>query len=268
MDSDRFTFNRGAVRPMVCLREGWQLIKEDYWLFLGLSFVGALLGQLGPFGILLGPMMCGIHLCLLRREAGLRVSFDMLFKGFDYFLQSFIATLFMIVPGLVLGVVFGIVYVIFLFDVINQAQQGGGPPDLAMFFIVVYGIFMPVVILFSLVLHFLLFFVYPLIVDRELRGVEAVKLSVRAAFGNTFGLVGFLLLSMVLSILGACACYVGAIFFLPLSFAMASVAYRQVFPASESRAFSRREYDDDDPEEDERPRSRSSESGSTAFESQ
>src|SRR5437660_741121 len=101
MNRDRFAFERGVVKPMECLREGWQLIKDDYWLFLGISLVGSLLAGAVP-AILVGPAMCGIHLCLLRRLHGRRVSFDMLFRGFDYFGPSLIATLIIFVPTFVL----------------------------------------------------------------------------------------------------------------------------------------------------------------------
>jgi len=81
-------FNRRAVRPVECLREGWQLIKDDYWLFLGICIIGVLIAGLVPMGILAGPMMCGINICLLRRMGGRPVKFDMVFRGFDHFLPS------------------------------------------------------------------------------------------------------------------------------------------------------------------------------------
>src|SRR6478752_4659273 len=92
------SFRRGAIRPTDCFRAGWELIKADYWLFLGIALVGWLLAALVPFGILAGPMMCGIYLCLFRAQRGRAVKFEILFKGFDYFVQSLIATLIMIVP--------------------------------------------------------------------------------------------------------------------------------------------------------------------------
>ena len=90
------SFNRGVVRPVECLKAGWQLIRNDYWLFFGITLVGVLLGNLVPFGLLLGPMMCGIYLCLLRHAGGRRVALEMLFEGFNYFAQSLIATLLMV----------------------------------------------------------------------------------------------------------------------------------------------------------------------------
>src|SRR5437764_292966 len=99
---DGLSYNRGAVRAMQCYREGWQLIKDRFWFFLGVGLVGILVGSLAPFGILLGPMMCGVYLCLLRHMHGQPVTFDMLFKGFNYFANSLIATLIMVVPLILL----------------------------------------------------------------------------------------------------------------------------------------------------------------------
>ena len=85
MHEDRFQFNRGAIRPLQALAEGWRLIKSDYWFFVGVCFVGVLIAQMAPLNILLGPAMCGIHICLLRQANGQKVKFDMLYQGFNYF---------------------------------------------------------------------------------------------------------------------------------------------------------------------------------------
>src|SRR5208282_6041235 len=95
MTANDVTFQRGVVKPLDCLGAGWRLIKDDYGLFFGVSLVGTILGSLAPMALLLGPAMCGIYLCLLRKSAGQPVSFGMLFDGFNYFVQSLIATLLM-----------------------------------------------------------------------------------------------------------------------------------------------------------------------------
>ena len=54
------TFQRNAVRPMDCFKEGWSLIKGQYWLILGMCIVGWMIAAAVPLGILMGPMMCGL----------------------------------------------------------------------------------------------------------------------------------------------------------------------------------------------------------------
>src|SRR5262245_14691228 len=91
-------FKRNAVEPMTCLKEGWNLIKDQYWLFVGMTFVGILIAGAVPFGILMGPMMCGIYMSFFMTRLGHPIEFGTLFKGFDHFGQSVIATLIHIIP--------------------------------------------------------------------------------------------------------------------------------------------------------------------------
>ena len=65
MTPDNLQFRTGVVKPVECLKEGWALIKDQYWLFLGITVVGMLIGKAVPI-VLLGPMMAGIFLCLLQ----------------------------------------------------------------------------------------------------------------------------------------------------------------------------------------------------------
>jgi uncharacterized membrane protein len=241
MSEDRLAFNRRAVRPVECLRNGWQLIKDDYWLFLGISLCGLLLAGLVPFYILMGPMFCGIYLCLFRREAGRRVSFDMLFKGFDYFAQSLIATLIMVVPILLfVGLFYGVLIggMVFMTSTLSAQPQGQPAEPTAVWgFVAVYVLAMLALFLFMLIVGVLFQFIYPLIVDRGLSGPEAVRLSARAALGNLGGLLGLMLLGTLLGLLGSLAGCVGVYFVYPISFAMTMMAYRQVFPADGSVLF-------------------------------
>jgi hypothetical protein len=222
-------FRKGAINPVQCLQEGWALIKDQYWLFFGIALVGILIGSAVPLGIILGPMMCGIYLCLLRRRRGETVTFDLLFKGFDYFVQSLIAMLIQIVPAVVIMVPFYLFFFIGMMSSVGSMNRGGGPPALPpMFFISIMGLFMGMVLVLILV-GALFIFTFPLIVDRKLTGVEAIKTSIRAVMGNLGGVLGLLLLNTVLGIVGVLLCYVGAFFFMPVGLASWAVAYDHVF---------------------------------------
>lgn len=235
MNEDRFAFNRGAIRPLQCLSEGWQLIKTDYWFFLGVTFVGVMVAQLAPMGILLGPAMCGIHICLLRQMNGQRVTFDMLFQGFNYFGPGFVATIFMMVPIFLII----LLYYVFTFGgligfaVWADAQPRNAGRDDAIGFALLGWVLLTTLILIVVMatLQALYLFVFPLIVDRELSGWEAVKTSFRGVLGNLGGVVALVFLETLLGLGGMLLCYFGVIFVIPLSFAMTAVAFRQVFPA-------------------------------------
>jgi uncharacterized membrane protein len=220
---------------LACLQTGWSLIKDKYWLFVGITGVGILIGSLGPMAILLGPMMCGIYLCLFARLRGESVSFELLFKGFDHFAQSFIATLIQIIPASVLLVPAYIIFFIMFMGRMKAmgARPRGAPADLSELYplFIMWGAMILVVILVSALAGAFFIFTYPLIVDRRLQALDAIKTSIRAAMANLGGVLGLLGLNMVLGIIGLMLCYVGAIALMPISFASWAVAYRQVFPA-------------------------------------
>ncbi|MBI2803533.1 MAG: hypothetical protein HYX68_00950 [Planctomycetes bacterium] len=235
MSEDPVEFNRGAIHPMQCLREGWQLIREQYWLFVGIVFVGGFIAGLGPMGILIGPMFCGFFLCLFRREHGQEADFSLLFKGFDYFIPGLVPSLAMTIPALfmVMGAV--AIYMILLFSAlaveVNQQQQGGQPnPAFILGPMGVYFGLILLIVFISQAINMFLLFSFPLIVERQMSGWNAVKLSVRAALGNLGGLIGLFILLVLLRLASSLLCFVGQILEAPLQIAALAIAYRQVFP--------------------------------------
>ena len=97
MNPNTSDFKIGVVAPFECLKEGWAAIKDRYWLFLGLSVVAMLIGGAVPI-VLIGPMMCGLYLCLFAKMRGQPVEFGDLFKGFDYFVHGLVAAAIQTVP--------------------------------------------------------------------------------------------------------------------------------------------------------------------------
>src|SRR3954469_1122384 len=118
------SFEPGALRSVHCLCGGWDLIREKYWLFFGITVVGLLIAEFVPLFIAVGPVMCGIFLCLLRRERGKEVRFDHMTRGIDYFVPSLVATLIMQVP--VLAVVFA-AEAAYAVLILFQMPKGGPP---------------------------------------------------------------------------------------------------------------------------------------------
>jgi uncharacterized membrane protein len=233
MTPETTDFRTGVIAPMECLKEGWALIKDQYWLFLGIVFVGVFIANAVPI-VLMGPMMVGIYICFFRKMRGEVIEFGTLFKGFDYFAQSLIAGLLQMIPIVIVLVP---MYVIMFVFMIAMAPQGGrtDPDDASMFafaFIGFYLVFLVVIMTVAIIVGIFFMFAFPLIADRNLSGVDAVKLSIKAGKANFGGILLLLLLNMVLAILGVLACYVGVFFLLPLSLASYSIAYRRVFPAT------------------------------------
>lgn len=231
--SPTIEFRRNVVEPMECLRSGWSLIKNQYWLFVGMTAVGVIIGSVVPLGILMGPMMCGLYLALFQTRRGNPIEFGVLFKGFDYFGDSVVATLLHMIPIVVVIVPSYILFYVGLFAVMSQ-QQGGEPNSGALLgFFGFFAVFWLVMIVLLVLLSVVFTFAYPLIVDRRLSGVEAVKLSVKAALGNFWRLLGLLLMTGFMGFVGVLFCYVGAFLVMPISFAAIAMAYEQVFGLSD-----------------------------------
>jgi hypothetical protein len=227
-------FRRNAVEPVQCIKGGWETIKNNYWLFVGMTLVAILIGSAVPLGILLGPMMCGLYLSLFKTRRGESIEFGTLFKGFDYFGQSVVAALLHTIPIIAIIVPAYLLFYVSMFVSMAAAGSGDEPnPTAFIGVMVMFGLFWVVVMLVILVITIGFTFAYPLIVDRKLQGFEAVKLSFRAAFANFWRLLGMVLLTSLLSILGLMACYVGMIFVMPIGYAAIAKAYEQVFGLSD-----------------------------------
>ena len=227
-------FNVGAVRPVECVKQGWAIIKDQYWLIFAICFVGLIIASVVPFGILLGPMLCGIFICLLQKLGGRQTTFEMLFKGFDFFMPSFIATLFLLVPAIVLGVIAYVPLIIMQFRMMNNPIPD--PSDLITYF-AFFGVAMIVMALVLGTIHALLLFAYPLIAEHKISGLEAFKLSYRAVLKNLSGIGGLLGLHIGMIFVGYLLCFVGVYLMLPIILASCAVAYRQIFPAANRETY-------------------------------
>ena len=224
-------FQRGVVQPIECLKGGWNLVKDQYWVFVGVCAVGMLIGGAVPLGILMGPMMCGIFLTLFNKRRGMPVDFNLLFKGFDYFGQSVIAALLHVIPIMAVLLVAYFVLYVGMFAAMFAAAAAG--QDSAPFALVGFGLlfllFYCIILFIVIIISIGFTFAYPLIVDRNLQGFDAVKLSFRAALANFWRLLGLNLLGGLLGVLGVLACYVGIFFIFPITLGATAVAYEQVF---------------------------------------
>ena len=110
-------------------------------------------------------------------------------------------------------------------------MRRGGEPDSGMLlaFFGAFFVFLIVVMILIMLISVLFTFTYPLIVDRRLGGIDAVKTSAQAALANFWPLLGLLLLTSLLGFCGALLCYVGAFLVFPVTFSAMSIAYEQVF---------------------------------------
>ncbi|MBA2378168.1 MAG: hypothetical protein H0V76_01180 [Blastocatellia bacterium] len=216
-------FNVGAIRPIECYKEAWAMIKDQYWMVFAIVLVGLLIGS-ALWLVLLGPMMCGIYICLLDKEAGLPATFDRLFRGFNFFLPGFLLCLLIMIPMIIMAV---LVYLPMIgLAIAGQSMSEG---ELIAFLAVV----VVVELIFALIMvliHSLVIFSFPLVVDRGLSAFEAVKLSARAVWHNLSGIAGLFGVGMVVVLVGYMMLCVGVYLVIPLIMAATVTAYRKVFP--------------------------------------
>lgn len=216
-------FRTGVISPIECVKEGFELIKPDYWLLFAIAFLGAIIGGVTLY-VLIGCMMCGIFYAFLRRIDGFPASLDDLWKGFSWFGASLPVVLAIVVPIII---VYGIIYVPFIIAAVMGERMS---QDELMGFLIGVAIVDFVFITIMVCFHTLLMFSFPLIVDRNLGGFKAMATSARAVLKNLGGVVGLVVVNMGLVFVGYLALCIGVYFVIPILIAGNVVAYRKVFP--------------------------------------
>lgn len=230
MNGKPVEFQQTPIGPIDCLKASKELMGDQYWLFLGISVVGMLIACAVPLGILMGPMMCGIYYCYFRRMRGETVEFGMLFKGFDYFVQSLLATLILVGVMLVVLLPMYCLFFVGFMKTASHVDRGRGDEAALMSMFGMMGVVYLIVLLLSVVVWVFAAFAYPLIVDRDLKAVPALATSCRAAWANLGGMLGLVGLLFVISLAASACCYVPVFFFMPFALGAMAVAYRKVFP--------------------------------------
>jgi len=222
------SFNAGAIKPIECVREAWELIKSDYWLLFAISIVGAMIAGITVY-VLLGSMVCGIMICYLKKIDGGQVKFDDLWVGLKYLVPSIPIVLLFLVP---IVVYFVVMFFTLYSPLIVLAVMGENNVDPS----ILLGTFGAAILIDLVVavvmvtLHSFIVFAFPLMVDRNLNAVDAIKLSARAALKNVGGIGGLILVQMGLALLGELMLCVGIYLMIPILTATNLVAYRKVFP--------------------------------------
>lgn len=244
---------KGAIDATGSISNAWNLVKENYWMYFGMTLVAGLimfvLSCIPIVGVLLsGPIMGGLYYVFLRAMRNEPIDFGMMFKGFEKFVPLFVVGLVVNIPGLVsqiLNMAFRIT------DVLVKASQGSrrsgdydffrpnsmlaadtssGEIALAGGIIVFILVIAAVFLLFSLAWAITFTFAIPIVVDQDVDIMTALKLSAKSGWSNIGGIIVLAILLWLLSLLGMLALCIGVLFVLPIIYASWTFAYRQVFP--------------------------------------
>ena len=165
---------------------GWQLVKNDLGGFILVSLIFALLSGVP---LISGALIAGMHIYCLRKLLGRQAEFADLFKGFNFF-----------VPTLVASIVIGL----FTF---------GGTL---------------LCIIPGLVVAAMYKFTYLFIVDKRMDFWQAMQASHAVAKNDYFGFTIFLLAMAGVNLLGVLCCIVGVLVTIPVTFAAITVAYQEI----------------------------------------
>jgi hypothetical protein len=185
-----------------CIGRGWELVKTDFWLLVGASFlVFVVLGGLGLIPILgaiagfiiQGAMMGGLYLLFLKRIRGQTATIGDAFSGFSLaFVQLMLAH---IVVTLLSG--------------------------LGIILCILPGIYLSVAWAFVL----------PLVIDKKLEFWPAMELSRKAVTHHWWTFFGLFVVAGLIIIAGVLCCVVGIFVAWPICIASLAYAYEDIFGA-------------------------------------
>jgi hypothetical protein len=225
------TFNSGVVRPFECLRLGGRLVKDQYFVYVLLCMVILVILTCIPFsGLLWGAWISGIYAALFGRMRGEWTTFsNTISKGFGVVGPSFVVAILWNLPFVPLGI--GIEIFSRWQDQIQRSYPGAKavPAEVLTTQFAVLGALLVFYVLAFLITGLIFPFAYQLVVDRQMSGWKAVKLSARAARANFGGVLGLVILDLVMVGMGIALCCVGLPFILPWTKSAWAIAYTEVF---------------------------------------
>jgi len=236
-----------------CISRGWSLVTGNF----GVLFVGALvyfliemaigglsripiigaLVSLGNF-VISGPLMAGVYYMFIRAIRGEPAEIGDIFSGFKRgFLQLFLGLL---VQSILVGLCMAPFIVILLVKLLPMLQHmdphAMANPDQQLEFVkslmpVVLGT-LPWLLICAIPATYLSVcwkFTLPLIIDKQVDFITAMKLSWKMVNKHWFQVFGVILLVSLLNIVGLLVCCVGLLFTVPVGFAALMYAYETIF---------------------------------------
>jgi uncharacterized membrane protein len=167
---------------------GWHMVTADLGNYALVALIFTLVNSVASV-VTQGPLQTGFHLYLMKRLFNRRSDVGDLFKGFDFFLPSFVAalligvfvfagTLLCVIPGLVVASMYK--------------------------------------------------FTYLFILDKKMDFWPAMQASHEVVKNDYFGFTMFLIVMALINILGFLCCIVGLLVTIPVSLAAITIAYQEI----------------------------------------
>lgn len=208
------------VRPGEWLTEGWKLIREDIVTHAIIALVISI-GSAITVSILLGPLLCGYFLVLMRRlrDRSYRPNVGDIFAGFSVFGHALLAwialSIVLSIGGAIASVAAWIASAVPIIGQVASSVTG---------------------LAWAVAFAALFVFVFPLIADRREDFWTAIQASAQIVAPQFVQFCGFGAVLYVLHLAGGLLCGVGFLIAMPVGAAATTVAYRDVVGLSESAA--------------------------------
>ncbi|MEI7730100.1 MAG: GYF domain-containing protein [Verrucomicrobiota bacterium] len=181
----------GQLQVFDCLSRGMDLVFKNFWLSVGVCFVGTLIINVPVAGtVLFGTVHAGFFYLFLKLLRGEKAEFGDGFAGFS----------FVFVPSLLAGILTMVLV------------------SLGLLFCIIPGIFLIVVWMFT----------WPLIMDKRLDAWQAMEVSRKICTPQFWPLLGLLIMNVLVYCLGILACCVGTLVAYPIMIAATAIAYESV----------------------------------------
>jgi uncharacterized membrane protein len=189
------------------IEAGFNLYKNNFTTLVLAALIALVLSTVS-IGILTGPMIAGLIIIALQllRKTEPKPEAGAVFKGFSYFLNSFLFTLIWGIAILIGSLLLG------WFPIIGQL--------LSLFFVYAAQ-------------AFLMFGLY-LIVDRQMDFWPASQLSIQTVKTNFWPFLGLAAIASIIGSIGALAFGIGVVLTIPIQICILAVAYQEVFDDARS----------------------------------
>jgi uncharacterized membrane protein len=165
---------------------GWDLVKADLG---GYALAGLIFFLLSGVPLIQGALIAGFHIYTMKKLMGRPAEFADLFKGFNYFIPTLVASL-----------------LIGLFTVCGTL----------------------LCIIPGLVVAAALKFTFLFIVDKRMDFWPAMQASHAVVKLDYVGFTWFLILAFLVNVLGLLCCVIGLLVTVPLTIAAVTVAYKEI----------------------------------------
>ncbi len=233
-----------------CFGKGWEMFQKNMPVTIGVILLFLLvnlafgfvpiLGSLASL-FLTGPLIGGLLYYFVLMVRGRECMVGTAFAGFGpQFVPLMLAGLLItLITVLCVLPIIGIVIAI----IISFGLVGAAPANMqdvvallsgSMLILCIIAAFL--IVLVAMLITVLLQFTYPLILDKGVDLMVAVRLSLRKCYNNLFSLLLMFFLGWLLLVAGGLMCGVGLLFTAPWFLATMAVAYDQLFPGVTSQS--------------------------------